>query len=209
MSLEDLSTPNEVEVSIGDIIAIISGDVTVQSGVLTIAQISGQTLQLQSGTTVQLPVTQVVKISGDIVVIASGAVIHRGLLSGLGIIIGSISGQGTMLPATQVVKISGEVVGLLTPTGGLARALLLLDDNSGGTILTSGTIVAAILKAPKSNSGIIYIGFDTSTEMPYSGFGIMLEPGDWHNLWIDNLGYIRAMSTISGFATLSYGGTTP
>ncbi len=151
---------------------LVSGNVTVQSGVRAVAQISGQTLQLQSGTTVQLPATQVVKVSGNTVVLASGAILNP-----------------------------------LSPTQGYVTTLLTLSDVSGGVAFTDAAAVQATIKAPKHNSGAIYIGFtNPTTRRPYSGHGLLLDPGDIIQFDVDNLSRLAAMSIISGFAAVSYGG---
>ena len=232
MSLEDLSTPNDI---IGAFTAT--------------AQISGQTVQLQSGTTVQLPVTQVVKISGEAVVTQSGVIIHRELLSGLGVVGAltanvsgqwlethilsgtfsvDVSGQGVFLPATQIVKISGdtisitsgqvvqlpvtqvvkvsgETVDIQVPTIIKTGAIKVLDDNSGGGVLASGATRSVTVKAMSYNSGIIYVG-GSGIYRPYSGYGFALEAGEGKNYDVANFDAIYVMSTISGFATITFDG---
>jgi len=150
---------------------LVSGNVTIQSGVLAVAQISGQTLQLQSGTTVQLPATQVVKVSGELFgitsgqtiqlpatqvvktsgeqfVLASGGVIDRDLLSGVGVLV--------TFPAEQLVTVSGDMVQL----------------QSGTTVQLPSTQVVKIsgeATARVTNSVILISGLSLSNELVYSG----------------------------------------
>ena len=88
----------DITVQSGIILVRISGEtIQLQSGTTVISQISGQTLQLQSSTIVRLPDTQIVKISGETVSITSG--------------------QTVQLPDTQAVKVSGETVSITSGTG--------------------------------------------------------------------------------------------
>lgn len=69
----------------------------------------------------------------------------------------------------------------------------------------SGAAQSAYIKAPTTNSGIVYIGFDMSGEMPVSGTGIIMEKGDRIGpISISDFAILRAMSTVSG-DVINYG----
>ena len=80
--------------------------------------------------------------------------------------------------------------------------LLKPTSDSGGTIITSGAVKAATVKAL---SGDIYVGGSVAEDMPYSGHGFLLSQGEAWSLDIDNFGRIRVFPVISG-AWVSYGG---
>jgi len=125
------------------------------------------------------------------------------------------SGQTIQLPVTQIVKTSGETVVIasgqtplmLAPTGGKARGLLAVTGASGGVILTSGAVVSMTTKALAGNAGDIFVGFNESTEMPYSGYGFLLDAGESWSFDIDEIGKTRVFATTSG-DLVSYGGVT-
>ncbi|MCL6579192.1 MAG: hypothetical protein K6T73_07380 [Candidatus Bathyarchaeota archaeon] len=92
-----------------------------------------------------------------------------------------------------------------TYTGAVAAAekidgvgVLGVPANSGGVVLSSGQIVAVSIKALAKNSGDIYIGGDEDGTRPYSGHGILLEPGEVWNVEVQNLNTIRLVAVISG-----------
>jgi len=167
-----------------------------------IVKISGDTVVIESGQTIQLPSTQVVKISGEAVIVASGVTVYRELLSGLYV---QVSGQGVVLPSTQVVKISGETIDVQVPTIVKTGGIKLLDDNSGGVVLGSGATKSVIVKALGYSSGNVYVG-GSGAERPYSGYGFCLEPGEGTNFDVTDFDALYVMSTISGFATVTFAG---
>ena len=99
------------------------------------------------------------------------------------------------------------LVGNQSPIAGKARPLLSVTGASGGVILTSGAVTALTVKALTGNSGDIFIGFNVSTEMPYSGYGMLLDAGDSWTIDIDEIGRVRAFATMSG-DLVSYAGVT-
>mgnify|MGYP001574538617 CR=1 FL=1 len=121
----DLSGELKVDVTIGDIIAVVSGNVTallssgevhVTSGQV-IAKVSGEVVSVASGAIIDKTLLSGlgVLISGQTIATASGAIINRDLLSGLQVISQSglgvlISGQVVSLQSGTVVKISGETI---------------------------------------------------------------------------------------------------
>jgi hypothetical protein len=92
-----------------------------------------------------------------------------------------------------------------TYTGATAAAekidgvgVLEVPANSGGVVLSSGSIVAVTIKALAKNSGDIYVGNDEEDNRPYSGHGFCLEPGEATSLEVQNLNTIRLVAVISG-----------
>ena len=73
----------------------------------------------------------------------------------------------------------------------------VIPSTSGGVKLSSGETKAVIIKAPSTNSGIIYVGA-SSGDTPYSGYGYILEAGDKETFEIDNLNKINVFATVSG-----------
>jgi len=191
---------------------MLSGDIT------TTSNISGQWVEthILSGE-VTLPSTQQVQISGQgtflpstQVVKTSGEWAEAHILSGE--VTTSISGQWVTLASgiitiqdNAVVKISGETIDVEVPTLVKTGGILLLDDNSGGIVLNSGAVKSVVMKAMNENSGIIFIG-GSGVNRPYSGYGLMLEAGDGMNLDVNNFDAVYAMTSISGYATISFAG---
>jgi hypothetical protein len=92
-----------------------------------------------------------------------------------------------------------------TYTGATAAAekidgvgVLEVPANSGGVVLSSGQVVAVSIKALAKNSSDIYIGGDDDGTRPYSGHGILLEPGEVWSIEVQNLNTIRLVAVISG-----------
>ena len=147
--------------------------------------------------------------SGNIVRIAATTVggasqLLRTTQSGFGTLAVGSSGYDTITLTSGANILNRDAV----PTTGRGRAALVLNNNSGGTILSSGDVIVATIKAPRTNSGDVYVGFDVAGGRPYSGYGMtLLEPGNVITFGIDNLNRIRAFSTISGFTQIVYGGT--
>jgi len=105
------------------------------------------------------------------------------------------------------VDISGDYVWIGVPTSGKARSLLQVTGASGGVILTSGAVISMLVKSLKTNTGDMFVGFNVSTEMPYSGFGVLLDAGEAWSFDIDNIGRVRVFSSVSG-ELITYGGVT-
>ena len=113
------------------------------------------------------------------------------------------SGQGALVVASS----GSDYIQVAAPMSGKARPLLSVTGASGGVILTSGAVTALTVKALTGNSGDIFIGFNVSTEMPYSGYGMLLDAGDSWTIDIDEIGRVRAFATMSG-DLVSYAGVT-
>ena len=107
------------------------------------------------------------------------------------------------LDSPRSVLISGETIEVVPLTAVKTGTILLLDDLSGGLVLHSGAVKTVILKAKSTNSGIVYVG-GSGVERPYTGYGFELEAGDGINLDVNNFDAVYVMSTISGYATVSY-----
>jgi hypothetical protein len=90
---------------------------------------------------------------------------------------------------TGAVAPADEVIG-----GGVVQ----VPAHSGGIYLSSGEVVAVVVKALTSNSGDIYIG--GATAKPYSGVGYCLEPGEAYNIDVKNLNAVYLCSVVSGDA---------
>jgi len=133
-------------------------------------QVSGA---VQVSGEVSLPSTQPVKISGETV-------------------IAKISGE------TVATSVSGQPVDIVIPTGIVTDAVTTVGSISGGIILTSADCISVTVKALSTNSGDIYVGGYTTGNMPYSGYGLLLEPGEAINVDIDNIGKIHVFATVSG-----------
>jgi hypothetical protein len=112
-------------------------------------------------------------------------------------VVTKISGEAVKISGETVFsKISGEIVGIEVPTVGRARPPLTCTSDSGGVALLSGDVVSMTLKALTTNSGDIYVGFDS--EPPYSGYGFLLQAGETIILAIDNFNKIRVFAQSSG-----------
>jgi len=77
-------------------------------------------------------------------------------------------------------------------------SLVDIPSTSGGITLGTQAIDSLTIKSLSKNSGDIYIGGNTTGSMPYSGYGLLLEPGEAVNLDIHNLNTVRVYATISG-----------
>lgn len=191
-----------VIVASGAEVTVLSGAfVIVQSGVNVVgsltASVSGQTVQLASGTIV-------VAQSGLNVVVESG-------LGVIGSFTANVSGQPVSLTSgTIVIGQSGLNVivqsGLgITPPKSLAirvRAPQMLSDTSGGVTLVSGLVTKALIR---SLDGDVYIGGVSGIDMPYSGFGMLLQRDDVLSLPLDNFNLLNGCAIVSGYR-ISYGG---
>lgn len=187
-----------------------------QSGLAV--QMSGQGV-LINGQQVEIS-GQPVLISGQTVVVASGAEVT--VQSGLNVVVQSgvqvvgsftanVSGQPVALTSgTMVIGQSGLNVivqsGLgITPPKSLAiriRAPQMLSDTSGGVTLVSGLVTKALIR---SLDGDVYIGGVSGVDMPYSGFGMLLQRDDVLSLPIDNFNLLNGCAIVSGYR-ISYGG---
>lgn len=165
--------------------------VVTSSGSLNVSLQSGATIgsvTLQSGNTMVVTSSGIDTLtvsSGLNVVVASGLNVRVG--SGLNVIVGS--GVYIIAPAMNQ---------------GRSRAVLTLDNNSGGTILQSGDCESMILKSMAVSSGDVYVGY--SNERPYSGFGYALQAGESIALDVNNFNKVAVFGIISGFCSVTYTG---
>jgi hypothetical protein len=178
-----------------------------------------------SGTTPGVSVTgQVSLLSGGYVNIGSPTTLMSGLItrniSGMSVsVLGMQSGNyvnigsgvgviATLVPASTAnlsglnVRIeSGTSVNLTlaSPTGGRARAPLIVGSFSGGITLLSGDAKSVLIKALPANTNDIYVGFTGpgTVDKPYSGYGYILQKGE--SLALD----INSMASVSLFAAYS------
>ena len=165
----------------------ISGSVTVISGQVDIlnmppitTDISGQAVWVGSG--------EITILSGDVRAQQQGAwgVQVSGAVQVSGEVTAYISGQPVdiTIPADIIINAGANP---------LAVASL-----SGGTILTSADCISVTVKALSENSGDIYVGGYTTGNMPYSGAGLLLAPGEAVNIDIDNTGKVHVFAVVSG-----------
>jgi hypothetical protein len=175
-----------------------------------------------------MPKTNVITASGDLVNITGTvyavptAITFLVAQSGLAV---QMSGQGVLISGQQV-EISGQPVALvsgtivtgqsglnvvvqsglgITPPKSLAiriRAPQMLSDISGGVTLVSGLVTKVLIR---SLDGDVYVGGVSGIDMPYSGFGMLLQRDDIITLPIDNFNLLNAYAIISGYR-ISYGG---
>ena len=133
-------------------------------------------------------------ISGQSVTIASGlqVIVQSGVILMSGYI------NATWLSGLYVA--SGVAVAV--PTSGLninnSGNPLQLTDASGGAILWSALVYSVTLKCLTSNVGDIYVGGHLAGQMPYSGQGFVLSPGEIITLDVPQIGFIRACAALSG-----------
>ena len=198
--------------------ASVSGSVTVISGQVDILNMPPVTTDISG---------QPVTVSGDIVraeqygawgVQVSGAVIVSGDLAAnisgqpVWVASGNVNASQTGTWGVQVsgaVQVSGEVtayisgqpVDITIPADIIINAganPLAVASLSGGTILTSADCISVTVKALSENSGDIYVGGYTTGNMPYSGAGLLLAPGEAVNIDIDNTGKVHVFAVVSG-----------
>jgi len=176
-----------VKVSGETVIAKVSGEVVRVSGETVIAKVSGETLISKiSGETVIAKVsgeTVVTTISGNVVGISGETVIAK------------ISGE------TVIAKVSGETVSIQTPTMLKTGPVRTLISASGGVVLHSGAIKAAVVKALTDNSGIVLVG--GSGDRPWyesvgSAQGLVLAAGEVQSKDVNNFDAIYVVAQVSG-----------
>lgn len=159
----------------GQAVWVGSGEITVLSGDVRASQLGAWGVQVSGAVQVsgEVGATQV----GTWGVQVSGAV--------------QVSGEVT-------ANISGQPVDIVIPTDIITDAVTMVASTSGGTVLTSADCISVTVKALSANSGDIYVGGYTAGNMPYSGYGLLLEPGEAINIDIDNVGKIHVYATVSG-----------
>ena len=137
------------------------------------------------------------QVSGTVAV--SGAVsIESGLvavLSGDVTVTGGVQVSGTVAVSGEVrAEVSGDIVDIAVPTSIPAAGIFVVGSQSGGVILTSGSVISVTIKAMSDNSGNIYV----AGVALQSGEGFVLEPGEAINIDIDNMGRIHLLADVSG-----------
>lgn len=177
-----LISGQQVEIS-GQPVIISGQPITVDA-----ARSSGINVVVQSGLGVVGSLTvnvsgQPVTVSGQPVAIVSGSIVTG--QSGLNVV--AQSGLGVITPSVIAVR---------------ARAILLVTADSGGQTLVSGVITTAFVR---SLDGEIYLGGNTGIDMPYSGYGILVQQGDRLSIPVNNFNLINVCAAISG-NRISYGG---
>jgi len=180
----------DINVTVGDIVtAKISGETVI---------ISGQPVSI-SGQPVDLVAENVAVSSGKIAVLSGE--IH--ILSGE--VISKISGEvvraeqyGTWISkiSGETVIISGQDINIIPATQVKTGPIRILNSDSGGIVLHSGSVKSLTVKALSTNSGDIYIG--GVNDRPYSGYGFLLAAGEGKSYDIDNFSKIYLMAVISG-----------
>jgi len=185
---------NVVGISGETVIAKISGETVIAkiSGETVIGKISGEVVQI-SGQVVKVSgETVIAKVSGETVVTSiSGNVVG---ISGE-TVIAKISGE------TVIAKISGETVSIQTPTMIKTGPVRTLISASGGEVLHSGAINAAVVKALSINSGVVLVG--GSGDRPWyedigSAQGLVLAAGEAQSKDINNFDAIYVVAQVSG-----------
>jgi len=184
-----------IAVTVADIVtAKISGQSVVVTSGQVVAKVSGETVIAKvSGETVVAKIsgeTIIAKVSGQSVVVTSGLVVAK------------VSGQSVVVTSGQVVaKVSGETVAIEVPTMIKTGPVRTLSDASGGVVLHSGAVKAAIVKALTENSGVILVG--GSGDRPWyeaagSAQGMVLAAGEAQSKDISDFNQIYVVAQISG-----------
>ena len=169
-----------------------------------------------SGTVIKLASGSQVGLSGLQVIVQSGVNIMGTLTASVSGQPVSISGQPVSVSGQPQALVSGTQVGLsglqvivqsgvniipYIPTQNITGPYVMVTANSGGAILASGTIIAVMIKALSTNSGVIMVG--GSSYMPYyvsniNAQGFPLNPGDTMGKSINNLNAVKLCAAVSG-----------
>ena len=173
------------------------------SGETVIAKISGETVVAKiSGETIIGKISgEVVQISGQVVKVSGETVIAK--ISG-NTVIGKVSGETVVTSVSGNVvtaKVSGETVTIQTPTMLKTGPVRTLISASGGVVLHSGAIKAAVVKALTDNSGIVLVG--GSGDRPWyesvgSAQGLVLAAGEVQSKDVNNFDAIYVVAQVSG-----------
>ena len=173
----------------GALTASMSGQAVFVSGIVGL--LSGSYVNIGSGVGVITSISgQAVFISG-IVDLKSGAYVNIG--SGVGVVT-SISGQAVFVSGT--VNVISGTVSIMPPSVIHTRAITRFSDVSGGTTLASGGIQSLSLR---SLDGDIYVGGTLGIDMPYSGYGMLVQQGDALTIDIQNFNLVAICASISGY----------
>jgi len=184
-----------IHVTVADIVtAKISGQAVVVTSGQVLAKVSGETIATSvSGNIVIAKIsgeTVIAKISGESLIVTSGQVVSK------------ISGESVVVTSGLVVaKVSGETVSIETPTFIKTGPVRTLSDASGGVVLHSGAVKAAVVKALSDNSGVVLVG--GSGDRPWyeaagSAQGFVLAAGEAQSKDISDFNQIYVVAQISG-----------
>ncbi len=183
---------------VGPVTQLVSGRVEVVGAVPSVTQVdrlaSGRVdiLKVLSGRVeVVGPVPQL--LSGRVEVVGPVTAVNQ-LLSGRVEIVGT----PVVKVSGEAVEISGEKVEVLPFTILRAKVPAIITAASGGQALVSGFVDRVVVRALTQNSSDIYIGGSGVGEKPFSGLGMVLEPGDSMPIPVDNFNRIYACAVISG-----------
>uniref|UniRef100_A0A6M3JMF3 Uncharacterized protein n=1 Tax=viral metagenome TaxID=1070528 RepID=A0A6M3JMF3_9ZZZZ len=217
-AVQDMDIPDQVDIRSGDVtvgtVVISSGEIHILSGQV-IAKTSGETISIASGPKILAAITD----DAGTTFVAVGtpntdgadvgeSLYTQGFTYGYDAAISkwnrirvNKSGQGALVVASSgqdyvLVKTSGEAP--YTPAQGKSNLLLAVGSISGGIALASGACLTVTVIAPSKNSGDIYMGYSTSGQLPYSGYGAMLEPGASVSIPIANQGLVKGFAQVSG-----------
>jgi len=177
------------------VVTTISGNVVGISGETVIAKISGEVVTAKvSGETIVTSVSGnvvIAKVSGQTVIVQSGSYVMA-----------DISGQVVQVSGQIVTaKVSGETVSIQTPTMLKTGPVRTLISASGGVVLHSGAIKAAVVKALTDNSGIVLVG--GSGDRPWyesvgSAQGLILAAGEAQSKDVNDFSAIYVVAQVSG-----------
>ena len=192
----------------GQTITQAPGAVVLVSGQTIIAEVSGQVVQISgqavnvSGATVIGKIsgeTVVTSISGNVIGISGQTVIAK--ISGE-IVTAKVSGETVVTSISgNVIRVSGETVTIQTPTMLKTGPVRTLPNGSGGVVLHSGNIKAAVVKALTDNSGIVLVG--GSGDRPWyesvgSAQGLILAAGEAQSKDVNDFSAIYVVAQVSG-----------
>lgn len=182
-----------VTARVSGVVAVVSGEIHVMSGQVDVYMMSGEVVAKVSGETVIAKIsgeTVIAKVSGEAVKISGETVVAK------------VSGESVIVTSGQVVaKISGETVSIETPTIVKTGPVRTLSDASGGVVLHSGAVKAAVVKALTTNSGVVLIG--GSGDRPWyeaagSAQGMILAVGEAQSKDISDFDQIYVVAQVSG-----------
>lgn len=143
---------------------------------------------------IPISVTATASISGQTVIVSSGEIIAK--ISGQPVSVSVVISEMSV-SSGEIHIVSGEIE--IKPLKNVVvGSLVTIPNLSGGVSLGTQTIGSLTIKSLSKNSGDIYIGGNENGSMPFSGYGLLLEPGEAINLDINNLNIVRIYATVSG-----------
>jgi len=149
-----------------------------------IVNISGQTVQLQSGTTVQLPSTQVVNVSGQTVVVASGfngwvTLTQNGIESS--IITAGVDGVDNTV---NQLMVGGFHYAYDADANKWNR--VRVNKSGQGALVVASSGQDHIVTGKHASSVILFSGYGTTNTIAVSGIGFAIH--EQATVYIENLG---------------------